>query len=80
MNIQIKKSIANIAQKLSPIQVHLLRFFSEKPINNQETYELQQLIARFYAQKADILMGKIWQEKGYDETKILEIWESTKKA
>lgn len=67
--------MANIAQKLSPIQVHLLRFFSEKPINDQETYELQQLIARFYAQKADILMEKIWQEKGFDEIKMLEILE-----
>ena len=65
--------MTSIAQKISPIQVHLLRFFSEKPINEQETYELQQLIARFYAQKADTLMEKIWQEKGFDETKILEI-------
>lgn len=67
--------MASVAQKLSPIQVHLLRFFSEKPINDQETYELQQLIARFYAQKADVLMDNIWEEKGYDEAKMLEILE-----
>lgn len=67
--------MASVAQKLSPIQVHLLRFFSEKPINDQETYELQQLIARFYAQKADMLMDDIWEEKGYDEAKMLEILE-----
>ncbi|TAF92463.1 MAG: hypothetical protein EAZ32_01085 [Cytophagia bacterium] len=67
--------MATVAQKLSPIQVHLLRFFSERPINEQETQELQQLIARFYAQKADKLMETIWQEKGYDEAKMLEILE-----
>jgi hypothetical protein len=61
--------------KLSPIQVHLLRFFSERNINDQETQELQQLIANHYAQKADKLMDSIWQEKGYDEAKMLEILE-----
>ncbi|WP_064196151.1 MULTISPECIES: hypothetical protein [Emticicia] len=67
--------MVSAAQKLSPIQVHLLRFFSEKPINDQETYELQQLTARFYAQKADALMDNFWEEKGYDEAKMLEILE-----
>ena len=45
--------MATATQKLSPIQVHLLRFFSERSINDQETYELQQIISKFYAQKAD---------------------------
>lgn len=66
---------AVIAQKLNPIQVHLLRFFSERSINEQETNELQQLIANFYAQKADKLMESIWSEKGYSETKMMEILE-----
>ncbi len=64
-----------ITPKLSPIQVHLLRFFSERNINDQETQELQQLIANHYAQKADKLMETIWQEKGYDEAKMFEILE-----
>ena len=67
--------MTSVVQKLSPIQVHLLRFFSEKPINDQETYELQQLIARFYAQKADALMENIWQEKDFDDAKMFEILE-----
>lgn len=66
---------AVLAQKLNPIQVHLLRFFSERNINEQETSELQQLIANFYAQKADKLMESIWVEKGYSETKMMEILE-----
>ena len=73
--------MASAAQKLSPIQVHFQRFFfSEKLINDQEAYELQQLIARFYAQKADVLMDNIWEEKGYDEVIMLEILATTKMA
>jgi hypothetical protein len=66
---------AILAQKLNPIQVHLLRFFSERNVNEQETNELQLLIANFYAQKADKLMESIWSEKGYSETKMMEILE-----
>jgi hypothetical protein len=64
-----------LAQKLNPIQVHLLRFFSERNVNEQETNELQLLIANFYAQKADKLMESIWSEKGYSETIMMEILE-----
>jgi hypothetical protein len=66
---------AVLAQKLNPIQVHLLRFFSERNVNEQETNELQQLIANFYAQKADKLMESIWLEKGYSEEKMMKILE-----
>jgi hypothetical protein len=66
---------AIFAQKLSPIQVHLLRFFSEHNVNDEETNELQTLIGNFYAQKADKLMEDIWKEKGYSESKMLEILE-----
>jgi hypothetical protein len=66
---------AVLAQKLNPIQVHLLRFFSERNVNEQETNELQLLIANFYAQKADKLMESIWSEKGYSEAKMMEILE-----
>jgi predicted transcriptional regulator len=67
--------MATFAQKLSPIQVHLLRFFSERKVNDQETNELQQLIANFYAQKADKIMENLWQEKGFTNTSMLEILE-----
>ena len=67
--------MVTIPQKLSPIQVHFLRFFSERNINDTETQEIQQLIANHYAQKADKLMEHIWIEKGYNNTKMLEILE-----
>ena len=67
--------MATIAPKLSPIQVHLLRFFTERNVNEQETQELQKLIAQYYADKADKLMEEIWQEKGLNEAKMLELLE-----
>lgn len=60
-------------QKLSDIQLHLLRFFSEREVSNEETLEIQRMIARFYAEKADKLMDDIWEQKGLNEDKILSI-------
>ena len=59
--------------RLNPVQVHLLRFFNEKNISEQETTEIQQLIAHHYAQKADLLMEKIWVEKQLDSSKMEEL-------
>lgn len=67
--------MAATAPKLSPIQVHLLRFFSERNVNEQETQELQKLMAQYYADKADRLMENIWEEKNLSETQMLEILE-----
>lgn len=61
--------------KLSAIQVHLLRFFNERVVTDQETQELQRLIAHYYAQKADTLMEKIWVDKGYNEEKMRDLLE-----
>ncbi|MES2796978.1 MAG: hypothetical protein V4683_13495 [Bacteroidota bacterium] len=67
--------MAAVIQNLNPIQVHLLKFFSEKNINESETKELQLLIANYYSQKADNLMNKIWDEKGFSDKKINELLE-----
>jgi hypothetical protein len=61
--------------KLSPIQVHFLRFFNERSVSEQETKDMQTLIAQYYAQKADALMDKIWAEKKLDGTKMIELLE-----
>lgn len=61
--------------KLSPIQVHLLRFFSEKKLDDNETQDIQRLIAHYYADKADKLMEGIWQDKNLDDASMLEILE-----
>lgn len=61
------------SQKLSDIQLHFLRFFSERDVSNEETIEIQRMIARFYAEKADRLMDGIWEQKGLSEEKMLAI-------
>lgn len=60
-------------QPLNEMQLHLLRFFSERKPTSEETADIQKLIANYYAQKADEVMDKIWQEKQLDEDKMLEI-------
>lgn len=60
-------------QPLNEMQLHLLRFFSERKPTTEETADIQKLIANYYAQKADEVMDKIWQEKQLDENKMLEI-------
>ncbi|GLU55792.1 hypothetical protein [Dyadobacter frigoris] len=65
------------SQKLSDIQLHLLRFFSERDVSNEETIEIQRMIARFYAEKADKLMDGIWEQKGFSEEKMLGILNPT---
>lgn len=64
------------APKLSPIQVHLLRFFSERNLNDEETQDIQRLIAHYYAEKADLLMDEIWQKNKFNDDKMLEILNS----
>jgi hypothetical protein len=64
-----------VTQKLSPIQVHFLRFFSEREVDDQETNEIQKIIANYYLNKADSLMDSIWKEKGYSEKKMVDLLE-----
>ncbi|WP_461109194.1 hypothetical protein [Spirosoma koreense] len=58
------------------MQLHLLRFFSEHQVSEEETAEIQQLIVNHYAQKADERMDEIWTEKGISEQTIDEILNS----
>ena len=59
--------------KLSAIQLHLLRFFSERPVSDSETVEIQRMTANYYAHKADQRMDEIWEERGYTEKTMDEI-------
>jgi hypothetical protein len=67
--------MAVLNTKLNSIQVHLLRFFNERNVSQQETQDLQKLIAQYYANKADKIMDEIWEEKGLDESKMYELLE-----
>ena len=59
--------------KLSAIQLHLLRFFSERPVSDDETAEIQRMIATYYAQKADQRMDDLWEQRGYTQETMDEI-------
>ena len=59
--------------KLSAIQLHLLRFFSERPVSDSETTEIQRIIANYYAHKADQRMDELWEQRGYTEETMDEI-------
>ena len=59
--------------KLSAIQLHLLRFFSERPVSDSETTDLQHMIANYYTQKADERMEAIWAQRGYTEKTMDEV-------
>ena len=61
------------SQKLSDIQLHLLRFFSERKVSAEETLEIQRIIALYYADKADAVMDKMWSEKAFNSEKMNEI-------
>lgn len=66
-------TIPTTPQKLSAIQLHLLRFFSERPVSEVETADIQRLIANYFAQKADLRMEEIWEERGYTEESMKNI-------
>jgi len=59
--------------KLSAIQLHLLRFFSERSVSDSETDEIHRMIANYYAQKADQRMDEMWEQRGYIEKTMDEI-------
>lgn len=59
--------------KLSAVQLHLLRFFSERPVSDSETADIQRMIAQYYAQKADQRMDELWEQRGYTTETMEEI-------
>ncbi|GAB2589426.1 hypothetical protein [Spirosoma areae] len=63
--------------KLSAIQLHLLRFFSERPVSDSETAELQRIITDYYAQKADQRMDDLWEQREYTEKTMDEILDAS---
>ena len=48
---------------LSNVQIELMKLFRTN-LSEQELFELKDLIAKFYADKATAAANKIWDEKG----------------
>lgn len=58
--------------KLNPVQMHLLELFS-RTMTEHELLEIKELLAHYYARKADEVLDEIWEKRGYTQ-------ESFKKA
>ncbi len=61
--------------RLNPVQLHLLQLFS-RPMSEQELRELKMLLVKWYDQKAQEEMDKLWDEKGLSNDKMDEILKS----
>lgn len=59
--------------KLSSVQLHLLRFFSERAVPDEETADIQRVIAQYYAQKADQRMDDLWEQRAYTAETMIEV-------
>lgn len=53
--------------KLNPIQLHLLELFS-RTMSEQELLEIKELLAQYYARKADEVLDDIWEKRAYSTT------------
>ncbi len=52
------------ATKLNPVQLHFIELFS-RPMNEQELQDIKELLLRYYAEKADEELDKVWEENGF---------------
>jgi hypothetical protein len=57
-------STTETATKLNPVQMHLLELFS-RAMTERELLEIKELLAQYYARKADEVLDKIWENRGY---------------
>jgi hypothetical protein len=55
---------------MNPVQLHLLQFFSQKDVSEQETEDIQRMISQYYFDKAETELEKVLQEKQISETVI----------
>lgn len=52
------------ANKLNPVQLHLLELFS-KNMTEQELMEIKELLVQYYSRKVDEEVNQIWKKRGY---------------
>ena len=61
-----------LATKLNPIQLHLLKLF-ERFKTEGELNELKTVLSNYYAQKVDEESDKLWDEKHLSDESIDEL-------
>jgi hypothetical protein len=57
---------AEAPTKLNPVQMHLLELFS-RTMTEAELLEIKELLAQYYARKADEVLDEIWEKRGYTQ-------------
>jgi hypothetical protein len=57
----------NTPTKLSPIQLNLIRLFSQRNVSDEETLELGRLISKYYSDKAEQALEQHMAEQGIKE-------------
>lgn len=57
-------SASETSTKLNPVQMHLLELFS-RTMTEHELLEIRELLAQYYARKADEVLDEIWEKRGY---------------
>jgi hypothetical protein len=65
-SMHIFQLVMRPATKFTPLQHELLKIFSFNP-SEQELYDIKNLIARYYAKKADTAMDEFMQQFGIPE-------------
>ncbi|TAE28813.1 MAG: hypothetical protein EAZ91_13760 [Cytophagales bacterium] len=58
--------------KLTNLQVELLQTFSYS-LPNEQLDEIRQLLSKYFLDKADAEMDRLWQERGWNDETI-ETW------
>lgn len=62
--------------KLTALQLELLKLFARNP-SEEELTDIKSLIARYYAERADKEMDKLWEQNGWTADEMRE-WASGK--
>lgn len=58
------------APQMNVMQLHLLQFFAQKEVSNQEAEDLQRLIAQYYFDKAEEALEEIMKTKNISANDI----------
>jgi hypothetical protein len=71
----ISKARIMEATVLNPTQLSLLQMFAYQD-SEEETKEMKNVLCKYYAEKADKKISRIWEERGYTEDTMDE-WLNT---
>lgn len=60
-----------VEDRITNLQKELMKIFSLE-LTEQELYEVRNMLAKYFADRASIEMDKLWKERGYTQETINE--------